>query len=281
MKESNREIIPFNMLSVITVPDEDTPAKFPAHWHNAAEFVVARKDGCKYRINDEIYTLASGDVLLIWPHQIHEIVSIPPSGASFMQFSAELIENHPDLLSVTGFLYDLNLLSNKELPQLTAFIADHIYAIKKIHAASDPLAGTRSRLRIYEMLLQIGDYCIAKNKESGEITDGADTSWQYIHAACRYIAENAAENLTQAEVAEKIGLSTYYFSKLFNRYMHESFPAYLAGLRVRKATGFLLDPTLSITECAFMAGFQSTTAFNKAFHDITGYAPREYRKLYR
>ena len=79
MSETRKEIIRFNMLSVITVPDEDTPAAFPAHWHNAAEFVVAKKDGCKYRINDDIHTLASGDVLLIWPHQIHEIVSVPPS----------------------------------------------------------------------------------------------------------------------------------------------------------------------------------------------------------
>jgi transcriptional regulator GlxA family with amidase domain len=38
---------------------------------------------------------------------------------------------------------------------------------------------------------------------------------------------------------------------------------------------------MTITECAFASGFQSTTAFNKAFHDITGYAPRDYRKLYR
>ncbi|MBO7356271.1 MAG: AraC family transcriptional regulator, partial [Lachnospiraceae bacterium] len=32
---------------------------------------------------------------------------------------------------------------------------------------------------------------------------------------------------------------------------------------------------------AFMAGFQSTTTFNKVFRDITGYSPRDYRKLYR
>jgi transcriptional regulator GlxA family with amidase domain len=63
--------------------------------------------------------------------------------------------------------------------------------------------------------------------------------------------------------------------------MHMSFPSYLSGIRVKSAASLLLDDDLSITECAFRAGFQSTTAFNKTFHDVTGYSPREYRKLYR
>ncbi|MBO4337794.1 MAG: helix-turn-helix transcriptional regulator [Lachnospiraceae bacterium] len=281
MTKGKKEVIPFNLLSVITVSDENTPSAFPAHWHNAAEFVIVRKDGCVYRINDTTYELCAGDILLIWPHQVHEIVKVPPAGASFMQFPAGLFDNHPDLLSVTGFLFKFHKVSAKGLPELSSFISDRIFAIKNIQSSSDPFAGTRCRLCIYEMLLKIADHVIAKKRESGEVADRTDAGWQYIHAACRYITENAAEDLTQADVADQVGVSTYYFSRLFNQYMHMSFPAYLAQIRVKKAAGFLLDKSLSITECAFMAGFQSTTAFNKAFHEIIGYAPREYRKLYR
>ena len=60
-----------------------------------------------------------------------------------------------------------------------------------------------------------------------------------------------------------------------------SFPSYLANIRVKKAASLLLNDDLSITDCASLAGFQSTSSFNKAFHDITGYSPRDYRKLYR
>ena len=42
----------------------------------------------------------------------------------------------------------------------------------------------------------------------------------------------------------------------------------------------LTEDSLSITECAFMAGFQSTTTFNKVFLESMGCSPREYRKLH-
>ena len=80
-------------------------------------------------------------------------------------------------------------------------------------------------------------------------------------------------------VAQKIGLSPYYFSKLFNEYTKTAFPAYLANIRVQRAITLLADPGRSITDCAYEAGFQSTTTFNKLFHELTGTSPREYRKL--
>lgn len=61
----------------------------------------------------------------------------------------------------------------------------------------------------------------------------------------------------------------------------ETFPTYLSNLRVKNAASLLLNNQLSITECAYKAGFGSTTAFNKAFHEITGYSPRDFRQLYR
>ena len=59
-----------------------------------------------------------------------------------------------------------------------------------------------------------------------------------------------------------------------------SFPDYISGIRVQNAINLLVNDKLSITECAFLAGFQSTTRFNKVFRDITGMTPREYRKLH-
>ena len=40
------------------------------------------------------------------------------------------------------------------------------------------------------------------------------------------------------------------------------------------------DENMTITDCAFMSGFQSTTTFNKVFRDTTGCTPREYRKMH-
>ncbi len=281
MDKRSKEKIIFNSPSTISVTDSDAPEIFPPHWHNAAEFTIALCDGCKYRVNDVLYELKKGDVLLIWPQQIHETVKIPIGSALFIQFSSVIIENNLDLVSISRFLYECNHISAAENPELTEFIRNKLFEIREINNSSRPLSETECKLRIYDVLLKVGNYVLSESKNTSLLGAGAGTGWKYIHTACTYIWENSSENLTQAEVANHVGLSPFYFSKLFKQHMHMSFPSYLSDIRVKTAASLLLDDSLSITECAFRAGFQSTTAFNKAFHETTDHSPREYRKLYR
>ena len=218
---------------------------------------------------------------MAWPQQIHETVYIPPRGALFIQFPSVILENNLDLMSISRFLSECHVISAMETPEAAAFIKDKILDIQKIHNSSDPLSETKCKLCIYDILLKIGEYSISMAKKRVSLSVGTGGSWDYIHKACTFIVENSAEDITQVNVADHIGISTFYFSKLFKKYMHMSFPTYLANIRVKKAASLLLNDNLTITEVAFLSGFQSTTTFNKAFHDITGYSPRDYRKLYR
>ncbi|MCR4792925.1 MAG: AraC family transcriptional regulator [Lachnospiraceae bacterium] len=281
MGNEAKETIHFNTPSSIILNYEESPETYPLHWHNAAEFTVALKDGCKYRIGDTLYEIDKGDILLAWPQQIHGTVKIPKSSVLFIQFPSAILENNLDLVSISRFLYEYHHVSASREPALAKFICDKISEIQKIHNSADHFSETRCKLCIGEILLKIGEHVMAENKDITEMEDSARTGWRYIHSACNYIMENVANELTQTQVAEYVGLSTFYFSKLFKQYMHMTFPVYLSGLRVKSATSLLLDKSLTITDCAFMSGFQSTTTFNKVFKDITGYSPREYRKLYR
>ena len=110
MEKNAREKIRFNTLSSVSVTDRECPEIFPPHWHNAAEFTVAVKDGCRYRVGNTLFELNTGDVLLVWPHQIHETVKIPPEGAVFIQFSSTILENNLDLISLSKFLYSYHYL---------------------------------------------------------------------------------------------------------------------------------------------------------------------------
>ncbi|MCR5824285.1 MAG: AraC family transcriptional regulator [Lachnospiraceae bacterium] len=281
MDKRTKEKIIFNSTTSVTVTGENAPEIFPPHWHNAAEFTLVLTDGCRYRINDTLYEPEKGDILLVWPQQIHETVKIPRGSALFIQFSSVIIENNLDLVSISRFLYQCHHISAKEYPDLAAFIANKINEIRKIHNSLDLLAETECKLCIYDILLKIGDHVLSESKKKAIFDNGSGSSWHYIHSACTYIVENSSEDLSQSEVAAHIGISPFYFSKLFKQYMHMSFPSYLANIRVKTAASLLLDDSLSITECAFQAGFQSTTAFNKTFHDVTGYSPRDYRKMYK
>ena len=60
MEKIIKEQVQFHSPSAILITDTASPKTFPAHWHNAAEFIVAVKDRCIYRINDILYELEKG-----------------------------------------------------------------------------------------------------------------------------------------------------------------------------------------------------------------------------
>lgn len=281
MEKIEKEKILFDSPSSISLTEDDGPETYPLHWHNAAEFTLVLKDGCKYRVNDTFYELCAGDVLFVWPQQIHETINSPHGSALFIQFPSLIIENNLDLVFISRSLFAFRHLSAKDNPELSEYISKKIYEIKEIHNSTDPMSETKCKICIYDILLAVGEHVITQGQKGLKSDGDTASGLRYIRAACRYIADNSSDDLSQAEVAGHIGLSTFYFSKLFKQYMHMSFPAYLAHVRVKRAASLLLDDNLSITDCAFMAGFQSTTTFNKAFLSVTGYSPRDYRKLYR
>ncbi len=281
MNKNTKEIVSYPTIHGITLTDSGSPSSFPSHWHNAAEFAVIRKDHCRYRIGDTEYDLMCNDILMIWPRELHEIIRVPKDGSVFVQFSSDILENNLDLVAATRFLTGCHVISSAREPELAQKINGIFERIREIYHSRQSFSETRCKQCIYEILLLVGDYVMREKKEEIGSERFSDTSWEYIRRACSYIAEHAAEDISQSEVAGKTGLSPYYFSKLFKEYTQMTFPAYLARIRVQSATTLLSDRHLSITECAFNAGFQSTTTFNKLFREITGYSPREFRKLHR
>ena len=275
----DKEIIRYTEVNGITVI-ENPAADFPSHWHNAAEFTVILKDGCRFRIGDKEYAPNAGDILLIWPRELHEVLHIPPQGSMFIQFASSIIENNSDLAAASRLSSRFHLITHSETPDLNVQIKDRIFKIKDFYNNKQHFIETKCKLLVYEILLLIGEYVMNEQRVMIGNERFSDKSWDYIRAAFNYIAEHSSEDITQAEVAEQIGLSSFYFSKLFNEYTGMSFPSYLSGIRVQNVINLLLNEKLSVTECAFLAGFQSTTRFNKAFREVTGCTPREYRKMH-
>ena len=55
MNKNTQETIHFETPTSISITNDEIPEIYPPHWHNAAEFTVALKDGCKYKIGDTVY----------------------------------------------------------------------------------------------------------------------------------------------------------------------------------------------------------------------------------
>lgn len=98
-----------------------------------------------------------------------------------------------------------------------------------------------------------------------------------ILAVLKYIEQNITEQIDLEEVSSKIGLSKFYFERLFQAEVGESFYAYFKRVRMHNAACRLKWTNLSIYEIAIGYGYSSNAAFTRAFRAFFGVSPTEYR----
>ncbi|WP_199426876.1 response regulator transcription factor [Thermaerobacillus caldiproteolyticus] len=96
--------------------------------------------------------------------------------------------------------------------------------------------------------------------------------------AKEYIAAYYDRPLTLEEVAEHVGLSPYYFSKLFKDRFGMTFIDYLTEVRIERAKEEMRDPKKSLKEVCFLVGYNDPNYFSRVFKKQTGLSPTEYRK---
>jgi AraC-like DNA-binding protein len=90
------------------------------------------------------------------------------------------------------------------------------------------------------------------------------------------------EGLTIGALAERLGEQEYKVRQLINaRLGFRNFGSFLNHYRIREARKILADPAqkhLGVAEVAYRHGYSSLGPFNRAFKEIVGQTPTEYRK---
>lgn len=100
---------------------------------------------------------------------------------------------------------------------------------------------------------------------------------EVVTRARRFIAENKRGPLSLASVARASGASMFHFCTLFHQATGLKFRDYVARSRIEDARLLLCDRTRRMSEVAYEVGFQSMTAFHRAFRRIQGESPTQYR----
>lgn len=93
-----------------------------------------------------------------------------------------------------------------------------------------------------------------------------------------YVENNYTFDISMQEVAEDMGYSDAYFSKLFKQYFNQNFTAYLTEYRIKKAKELLTDTNNSIKDISRMVGYEDFNYFAKIFKRIVGEIPSKFRE---
>lgn len=92
-----------------------------------------------------------------------------------------------------------------------------------------------------------------------------------------YIDEHLDQEIKLLDLAQLVGLSPFYFSRLFKQSIGIPPHQYVLQQRVERAKQLLKTTKLPITEIAISCGFSSHSHLGKLIRQCTGLSPKAYR----
>ena len=138
------------------------------------------------------------------------------------------------------------------------------------HSTEIMLADTKSKL------FDVGKKIIA-NMLSRFEKRRDDTAYQIMAIAKKYIEENYNSDISLSDAAQKVYLSSVYFSKLFKKHIGENFSDYLVRVRMSHAVEFL-KKNYKIEDISRLCGYNSSRYFYRIFKAYYGMNPKDYAR---
>jgi AraC-like DNA-binding protein len=92
-----------------------------------------------------------------------------------------------------------------------------------------------------------------------------------------YISENIQKPLKPRDLAKRMALSLYHFTRMFKKKIGYSPYHYVLHTKMNTANHLLQYSSLSIKEISYLCGFSSEASFCNAFKNFAGVWPSVYR----
>src|ERR671932_2063558 len=126
----------------------------------------------------------------------------------------------------------------------------------------------------------IMEYVIRKRSNiSGQLKRVPDfLAIKTLKTAIEYIQDNLQSELSLDGIAGTVGLSPYYFAHTFKATTGIPPYQYVLQSRIERAKKLLFDPSLSIAEIAYEAGFGNQSHMTTVFRKTLQVTPNVYRK---
>ena len=264
----------------------NVPTKYELHWHHFTEMLFYPMDAPvgitpKIIIDQTVYEMKPGDTLLIWSSEMHSVESNGNNMLVGIQFASSLLTELPEFASCSHLFRNYHLISHDD-PQME-YLAEYMHVklrqIVDVRESQTAFHGVEELICVFELFMQFGlqlqKTLLPKDLLSHQ---GNYRTFDKINAACRYIAENCDKDLTLDGIADQVGFSSCYFSRVFKQTIQCNFVEYLTLQRLKRAQNLLADSDAAITTSAMESGFKSISTFNRVFQKYKGCSPSEFKK---
>lgn len=255
---------------------------YPPHWHTAVEIIMPISNIYTIVIGKTTYILQEGDILVIPPGELHELIAPKEGLRRILLFDYSLISSLKGITNIFTVLNQPRLITSRNSKDTNAELVKIYDEITNEYNSNNTLREAAVYSLIIKMFVVLG----RKYMNSEHIFPDVKLNKQkeYIekfNLIFDYINENYMEEITLDTIADVAGFSKFHFSRLFKQFTDMSFYDYLNQRRVKEAEKLLLNPNLSITEVAMRSGFSSISTFNRVFKNFKECTPTEFKNLYQ
>jgi AraC-like DNA-binding protein len=124
------------------------------------------------------------------------------------------------------------------------------------------------------------DY-LTRSAASAGLSNGSKLRDFYLREAVSYIEHNFQNDISVEDIAAVCGLNRSYFGKIFKDATGKSPQEFLMNYRMIKATELLKLTDFPVKSISSAVGYDNQMHFSRAFKNIYGISPREWRNTNR
>lgn len=236
------------------------------HLHKELELVYVCEGESIAYLGSEKYLLKTGDLFLSFPNTVHYYKSFTQEASVLMIFSPDFIPDFSGILK--NQLPTSPVLKAEVIPE---YVKDIFLSMNNIYRGEK-----QYNLEICKGYLTV---CLAELLPMFSYCNTLSKNTDMIASILTFCQTHYSENISLDILAENLHISKYYISKLFNEKIKIGFSDYINALRVNSAKELLRNTDSSVTDISIQTGFNTIRSFNRAFLELTGMQPRQYRRI--
>ena len=254
------------------------------HWHNYLEISYVKQGHGRYYIENKVYDISPGDIVVINNIEPHYMEVLPPEPMlqPVVMFDDRLISERArplfDKQYLVPFFERGSNFSNK-IDRHTA-IGKKIFTLLTEIEEEYKSQAHGFQLMIKSKLLSIFTYLIRyyQDEQKANLSPAQKSKrLEQLQAVFEYIGQNLDQPLMLEDLAALVYMTPSYFCSFFKRSTGQTPVQYIHKVRVARAIDLLRKTDQGIYDIAIESGFANLANFNRVFKRVTGQTPSAVR----
>ncbi len=237
--------------------------EFQPHFHSSIEILYVIEGKCTASVDFKEYSVEGGDVLVVFPNQIHSYKDECPLDSYILIF--------PDAMCAA--FSELMRKNTPVSPVVKRGAVDDVLIYTLVKQLNDTNA---KALTPYKYGTLEGYFTALAGELLPHMSLKQDSrNYSTEHRIIAYCTENYREDLTLDTVSKALHISKYHISHLFSDKIQMGFCSFVNSLRLSEACR-MLKKGEGTTQAALSSGFPSVRTFNRLFRAEYHMSPTDY-----